>query len=162
MKILLDTNIVQRNAVTADPQHELVRDALRNLVLSGYELCIGFQNMAEFYVVATRPANVNGLGLSPKEAMDEVDVMLGSYMLLPDTPDMLMRWIELCRRYSVSGRTAHDTRLVALMLAHNVTRLLTLNISDFARYTEIVCMSPSDTPPPASAPTPDADTHTAP
>jgi hypothetical protein len=36
----------------------------------------------------------------------------------------------------------HDVRLVALMLAHGVTHLLTLNGADFRRYSEITCLRP--------------------
>jgi predicted nucleic acid-binding protein len=54
------------------------------------------------------------------------------------------RWLDLCSRYGVSGRSAHDARLVALMLAHGLTHLLTLNSADFARYAEITAVTPDD------------------
>jgi len=57
---------------------------------------------------------------------------------------VLERWLDLCSRYGVSGRPAHDTRLVALMLAQGLTHLLTLNSADFARYTEITSLTPDD------------------
>jgi hypothetical protein len=34
--------------------------------------------------------------------------------------------------------------LVALMLAHGLTHLLTLNSADFARYAEITTVTPDD------------------
>lgn len=144
MRILLDTNIILRNAVQSDPQHGLAHEALEHLVREGWELCIGSQNIMEFWVVATRPVNVNGLGLSPEQARTEADVMMEAYTVLPDSPDVLNHWLDLCTRHAVSGRPAHDARLVALMQAHGVTHLLTLNTGDFARYTEIICLSPVD------------------
>lgn len=146
MRILLDSNIIQRNAVVSDPQHPEVNAALVRLIEQGWELCIGFQNIAEFYVVATRPVDVNGLGLTPERAIQEIEVMLATYTLLPDHLNTQAYWLDLCRHHRVQGRTAHDTRLVALMLAHSVTHLLTLNTADFARYTEITCLSPADVP----------------
>ncbi|MCW5934891.1 MAG: hypothetical protein KIT45_11460 [Fimbriimonadia bacterium] len=40
------------------------------------------------------------------------------------------------------GKQAHDTNLVAFMLEHGLSRLLTLNTGDFTRYSEIICLSP--------------------
>ena len=94
-------------------------------------------------MVATRPLTVNGLGLTPRQAEKEIEVVLNTYTLLPDLAEAFPLWRELCARYSVSGRTAHDTRLVAFMLAHRVTRLLTYNLSDFARYSEVFAFSPA-------------------
>jgi hypothetical protein len=48
------------------------------------------------------------------------------------------------RLRAVRGRQVHDTRLVALMQAHGVVELLSLNPGDFRRYTEIQCRTPED------------------
>lgn len=146
MRVFLDTNIILRAALQSDPQHARVSGALTRLTASGWELCIGLQNILEFWVVATRPPDVNGFGLTPTQARLEVDVLLSTYTLLRDPFDLMERWLELCDRHAVSGRPAHDTRIVALMLAHRVTHLLTLNPTDFARYSEIRCLAPEDTP----------------
>jgi predicted nucleic acid-binding protein len=144
LRICLDTNIILRNAIRTDPQHARVSAALERLVQGGWELCIGVQNVVEFWVVATRPTNVNGLGLSPGQAQQEVAVLMTAYTLLRDPSDLLERWLDLCSRYAVSGRPAHDARLVALTLSHGLTHFLTLNPTDFARYAEITCLTPDD------------------
>jgi predicted nucleic acid-binding protein len=143
VRIGLDTNILLRNAVQSDPQHLLVRGALERLVTDGWELCIGVQSVYEFWVVATRPTDVNGLGLSPAQAKQEVVVIIAAYTLLRDPPDLMERWLDLCSRYTVSGRPSHDARLIALMLAHGVAHFLTLNPADFNRFAEITCLTPA-------------------
>jgi predicted nucleic acid-binding protein len=142
VRIGMDTNILIRNAVQSDPQHVPVSEALERLVTDGWELCIGVQSVYEFWVVATRPTDVNGLGLSPEQARQEVSVITGTYTLLRDPPDLMEGWLDLCSRYAVSGRPSHDTRLIALMLAHGVTHFLTLNPTDFTRFTAITCLTP--------------------
>lgn len=144
MRIHLDTNIVLRNAVQGDAQHALVRDALDRLLDAGWELCIGTQNVIEFWVVATRPQQVNGLGMSPQQAAIEVAVLQRTFTVLRDPPDLLERWLDLCTRYDVSGKQAHDARIVALLLARGVTHRLTLNPADFRRYAEITCLTPDE------------------
>jgi predicted nucleic acid-binding protein len=42
--------------------------------------------------------------------------------------------VELCRAVAVAGRQVHDANIVATMLAHGETRLLTMNRSDFRRF----------------------------
>jgi predicted nucleic acid-binding protein len=40
----------------------------------------------------------------------------------------------------VSGKQAHDARIVAAMKVHGVTHLLTFNTDDFKRYTDIAAV----------------------
>jgi hypothetical protein len=44
------------------------------------------QNIAEFWNVATRPAEINGLGFSVDEALQEIVNIESLLTLLPDTP----------------------------------------------------------------------------
>ena len=48
--------------------------------------------------------------------------------------------------YDVSGVQVHDARLVALMIVHGVTHVLTFNTRDFARYAGegIVAVDPTN------------------
>jgi hypothetical protein len=100
--------------------------------------------MIEYWVVATRPVAVNGLGLTPADveiSLQGFDIL---FTFLPEPPHIGVRWRDLVNRYNVQGRTGHDTRIVAFMLEQGVTHLLTLNSSDFARYTEILCLAPEN------------------
>jgi len=42
----------------------------------------------------------------------------------------------------VTGKRAHDARLVAAMLRHRISQLLTINATDFTRYTGIAVVEP--------------------
>jgi predicted nucleic acid-binding protein len=59
---------------------------------------------------------------------------LSAFSLLPDPPNILALWRDLCKHHEVKGKQVHDARLVALMEAHQVQKLLTFNIADFQRY----------------------------
>ncbi len=45
--------------------------------------------------------------------------------------------------YGIRGVNVHDARLVAAMLVHGLTHILTFNITDFARYLEITAVNPT-------------------
>jgi predicted nucleic acid-binding protein len=44
----------------------------------------------------------------------------------------------------VSGKPAHDARLVAAMQVHGITSILTFDKSDFSRYPGIEVIHPAD------------------
>jgi len=46
--------------------------------------------------------------------------------------------------YQVRGAKVHDARLVAAMLAHGLTHILTFNNRDFARYAEVTAVHPQE------------------
>jgi predicted nucleic acid-binding protein len=45
--------------------------------------------------------------------------------------------------HGVSGKTTHDARLVAAMIANRITHILTFNADDFARYAGIKVVHPA-------------------
>lgn len=74
MRILVDRNILLRRAQPASPHHQSAFDAWVEPIPAGDEHCIVPQVVYEFWSVATRPANVNGLGMSVSQAMQSVQI----------------------------------------------------------------------------------------
>lgn len=142
---LVDTNVLLRFAARTHPLHRIVRDAVRKLRASGHMLRVTPQNFIEFWNVATRPAARNGFGLTPAEADRLLRLAERLFPLLPDLPVVYPQWRRLVVTFGVSGVQVHDARLVAAMISHGVTHILTFNTADFARYaTEgIVAVDPA-------------------
>jgi hypothetical protein len=44
----------------------------------------------------------------------------------------------------VPGKNAHDARLVAVMMIHGLTHLLTFNTQDYRQYSGVTVLSPAD------------------
>lgn len=131
--ILVDTNVLLRVVQPSHSQHAASLAALSQLRLANETLCIVPQVLYEYWVVATRPHNVNGLGMTTAEAERDVVKLVERFRLLRDERGVFDRWQQLVTRYEVLGKNAHDARLVAAMQRHSITRLLTFNWSDFAR-----------------------------
>ncbi len=134
MPYLLDTSVLVRQA----DQHSAFRlgalQALKRLEDQGEVLCIVPQCLVEFWAVVTRPLSANGLGLTTVEADSERLRLETVFTLLPDTPGLYARWVGLVNRYGVSGKPTHDARLVAAMLEHDLSHVLTFNTADFVRF----------------------------
>jgi predicted nucleic acid-binding protein len=84
------------------------------------------------------------LGLAIAEALNESSLLKNLFILLPDTPAIFSEWEKLVVKYQVMGKQLHDTRLVAAMMVHQITHLLTFNTDDFKRFAEITAIDPRD------------------
>lgn len=145
MSYFLDTNILLRTLVTDDPNYQITMSAIASLKRGKEQLFIAPQNLIELWNVATRPADKNGLGLSPDEAQAEVARLKELFVLLPDREQIYPEWERLVKTYEVKGAKVHDTRLVAFMLVHRLSHILTFNVKDFRRFSpEITPVSPKE------------------
>lgn len=100
------------------------------------------QNIVEFWAVVTRPQNANGFGFSVEQALQELTLLKQLFVLKSDTPEILLEWEKLVIKYQVLGKQVHDTRLVSAMIVHQISHLLTFNLDDFKRFSEIVAIDP--------------------
>jgi len=141
MRILLDTNILLRQAEPRHPQHQESSDATAELRRRGDELVVVPQVLYEFWSVATRPAEQNGLGMTPREAQAELMAIRRLFRLLRDERAIYAIWEQLVSSIGVQGKRSHDARLAA-MQRHSITHILTFNTADFVRYPGITVLSP--------------------
>ncbi len=143
MRYLVDTNILLRLADTDDSRHSLVTQAVEVLLKRGDEIVIAPQCFYELWSVVTRPKNVNGLEWTLNRTRLEIDGLLNTFTLLPETPSVFAIWLELVTKHQVSGKQVHDARLAATAKAHEVENLLTLNVEDFKRF-DLKAVHPSE------------------
>jgi predicted nucleic acid-binding protein len=144
MPILVDTNVLIRLRDASSPDHLDCVRCLHPEIIRARGLVIFAQVLIEFWAVATRPKDVNGVGLTAAEADADLSDLLKILPCLGELPDVLSRWRQLVLQFGVLGRQAHDARLVAAMDLHGISTILTLNRADFARYSHIHCLAPSE------------------
>src|SRR5277367_5563942 len=143
MRYLLDTGILLRLPDRTDPLHAIVRESVRSL--SRQELVTTTQNIAEFWNVCTRPSAARGgLGLTDHEGQRRLRLLERFIVVLREPPSAYEKWKNIVITCKVHGRQVHDARLVALMKAYRIKRILTLNAADFARYPGIEAVTPQD------------------
>jgi predicted nucleic acid-binding protein len=143
MPFLADTNLLLRSV---DPNHPMNADAvnaINRLRQRGEQIHIVPQNLIEFWNVYTRPLERNGLGRTAAEAEAKVNRLKAFFPLLLDPSVVYQEWERLVVMYGVIGVNVHDARLVAAMLVHGLTHILTFNTTDFARYAEITAVHPT-------------------
>jgi predicted nucleic acid-binding protein len=139
---LLDTNVLLRSSDANSPLQSLADTSVSQLLRQENQLWITSQTIIEFWVVATRPLNVNGLGWSIAQTCAEVELILSQFPQIEETPQIFPYWFNLVKTYQLQGKRVHDARLVAVMLSHNITHLLTFNPDDFRNINEITVVQP--------------------
>src|SRR5688572_30691684 len=133
-----DTNIPLRLLDKSDPFYAAVRQAVRTIRARRDKIYTASQNIAEFWNVCTRPATArDGYGLDIAETTRRVKVIERLMTVLDDSPKVHQEWKRLVIAYSVMGVQVYDARLVATMNVHKLQNIITLNLSDFARYSGI-------------------------
>jgi predicted nucleic acid-binding protein len=155
MRVLLDTNILLRLSERTHPHHPAAREAIRVLATAGTTFCIGSQTISEFLAVATRSIGDRGLGMDPTLADAELSKVTSALDMLYDSAAVMTELRRLVVAYTVIGKSVHDTKLVASMLASGVTDILTFNGGDFVRFSSLVrVLDPATVAsnPPAQAP----------
>ena len=141
--VLVDSNILLRSVQPAHPQFPIASAALADLLRRNVDLCVARQNLVEFWVVATRPLANNGLEMNPATVAGEIRELRTVFRLLEGMPGVADTWERLVGKHLVSGKQAHDANLVATMLVHGVTRILTFNGDDFRRYASVEVIAPA-------------------
>lgn len=154
MLVLCDSGILLRLFEPTDLLHLTVRSAVEALQVRGDKLVTAPQNAAEFWNVCTRPATARGgFGLDTAEAERRLQAVERTFSLLTEPPTAYALWRALVVTHSVQGKQVHDARLAALMAAHGITHILTLNGPDFARFPAITVLNPATVAlPPAGTP----------
>jgi predicted nucleic acid-binding protein len=145
MRYLLDTGILLRLVNRQADGHDAIRAAVRALKNLGHSTLSSFQNRSEFWNVCTRPQTARGgLGLTADETRRRLAAIERIAPILPDVPEVYEKWRELVTTLGVAGVQVHDAKLVALMITHGVSHILTLNARDFSRYLGIDAVAPGD------------------
>jgi len=140
----IDSNILARSIENSHSMQQPALEAIELLLNNGIALFVLAQNLYEFWVIATRPTNKNGLGLSAADAESHLSRFETLFSVKVDTPAIYSEWRQLVCQHSVMGKPAHDARIAAAMVVHGISHLLTFNKPDFKRFQGITAVTPGE------------------
>jgi len=143
--LLLDTNVLLTATDRARTDHTSCLELLRESADSGVHFAIIGQIVREYLVVATRPVDANGLGLSPAQAIRNIREFRGRAHLLPETREVAAELIRLVDEHALQGKRVHDANVVAAAHHHHVSAIVTSNTADYEGLCRIPVLTPADT-----------------
>ena len=139
-RVLIDTNILIYATLEDDARFPRSRDLL--LSQTGDERFVSVQNLAEMYPNLTGPRMERPDPPSVARAKIQSIASLPTIQVLPLTGDVQALAMELCEKHGITRQRYYDAQLVAIMIAHGVTTLMTENDADFREMTEIRAVNP--------------------
>ena len=131
--MLVDTNILVYATRRASVHHRPSRAALLAAHRDGTPLQISRQIVREYLAVVTRP-QPGTIPFSMEKALARARLFVDTMTVLEDGPEVWSGLQRLGRTVAFAGRQVHDANIVATMLAHGETSILTFNAADFARF----------------------------
>jgi predicted nucleic acid-binding protein len=141
VNIFVDTNVF---LAATDPRGQSHQAALTFLQEGEDALFMSPQIMREYLVVATRPTAVNGLGLSVRQALENVDMFMGVATLVFEPEAAWRKLRELLQAPDPpSGKRVHDANIAATALANGLTTVATFNAQDFVGLAVEVTVPPA-------------------
>jgi predicted nucleic acid-binding protein len=143
MPVLIDSNVLLRSLHPGHPHYAAAGNSVTTLRLRNETLCIAPQTLIEFWAVASRPRDDNGLGLPTARVATELLSLRRLFRLLPSTPEVLEAWQRIVVTHEILGKQTHDAHLVAIMQVHSVQSVLTFNVSHFTRFPNITVLNPA-------------------
>lgn len=129
-----DTSALLRLLEPNHPLRDVVQEAIASRLERGGSLVYSHQVLTEFWVVATRPVEVNGLGMTAQVADMRITDLLRLGRVAAEPATAFDRWRRLVNEANIVGKRAHDARLAAFLTELGVPELITLNPRDFARF----------------------------
>jgi predicted nucleic acid-binding protein len=133
--VVVDTNVLLAATDRSRAAHlaatEFLNEDERRLALTP-------QIVREYLVVATRPVDVNGFGLSGQDAVANVTQFLEDMDLLSEDGATTRGLMDLVVRDAVAGKQVHDANVVAVALSHRASAIVTDNMRHFTRFAGLI------------------------
>lgn len=138
---ILDTNVLVSSTASQRELHQVAQDAVQWSTL-GRRTYLSGQILREYLVVATRPLESNGLGLTCAEAVANVSAFRSLMQCLEENEEVQERLTELVLTHECRGVVIHDANIVATALTHGVPAIVTENREDFRKFDHLVEVIP--------------------
>jgi len=136
----VDTNLLVYASRNKSPFHPNATASLLRARDDGPPLWISRQVVREYLAAVSRP-QPSEPALSIAEASADVERFLADFNVAEDGPEVTRTLLQLLAQYPSGGRQVHDVNIVATMLAHGITRLLTFNEADFRRFDSVLAIA---------------------
>ena len=109
----VDTNVLLTATTPGRPFHEKALKVMNDWPNQGIVLCTSGQILREYSVVATRPAEVNGLGLSIQDVLANLAEISSRMRFLVESQSVANRLQGLMKEINCKGKQLHDANIVA-------------------------------------------------
>lgn len=137
-RAVVDTNVLVAATDESRRGHRRAVEVLDDWPTVGTVLYTSGQILREYLAVATRPLDMNGMGVSSEDAIANVRSLRGRLHLLAENTKVADHLLVLLAEVPCSGKQVHDANIVATMLVHGVGAIVTADEAHFARFAGMI------------------------
>jgi predicted nucleic acid-binding protein len=138
---IVDANVLVYAMAADAPQHAASRALLNGARNLSTTLYVTSQILCEFYSIVTNARRVSQ-PRTPEDALSAISGLLVFLHVLPIPAGAVEGWMDLLRRYPVTGGDVFDLQIVATMQANGIQRIYTFNTDDFKVFPELSVLIP--------------------
>jgi len=133
-RCFIDTNVLLAASDRGRPNHTEAVQFLESALSGERRLFTNGQVFREYLVVATRPLENNGFGLTPNDALANLEAFSKCIQLLDENQVVARQLQQLVKKHRLKGKRIHDANLVATMQENGLKQLKTYNQDDFSTF----------------------------
>jgi predicted nucleic acid-binding protein len=136
--IFIDTNILIYSTFPDfdSEKHIQSLQSLNQLLQSGKPLFVSSQILREYFAISTN-GSIFKRPLNHKQAIGKIHEFLKRFNILLEKETTIQILMDLIEKYTISRQKIHDLNIVATMIDHGISHLLTDNKKDFKRIKDI-------------------------
>jgi len=137
-KVFVDTNILIYSTFEDFEPGKYIHsiDVLNKLLQSGTNLFVSSQVLREYFAISTN-GSIFKKPLSCKQAAAKMKEFLAQFILVHEKRSTINILISLIGKYAIARQKIHDMNIVATMIDNDIKHLLTYNVKDFRKISEI-------------------------
>ena len=136
-KVLVDTNVLLEATDEARRFHVQAQNLFRHASRDGIDLFLGTQVLREYLVVATRPLENNGLGMTTELALENIKRFQKRVSLVAETLQAAETFVEWVGQYRIRGEKLHDLQILENAFVGGMNGLITANEKDYPESTPL-------------------------
>ena len=133
----IDTNIIVFASDSKSLWHQSSKEAINKLLNEKFRLFISPQILREYISVASRSMEAEKPAPWDKILKNYEDFQK-DFILIGEGQNTVNELGKLLLKIPSFGKQVHDANIVATMLAHGISNLLTHNKIDFSRYSQLI------------------------
>jgi len=142
--IWVDTCILVYANLKLSPFHQQTVERLKSYDEKGCELWISRQTLREYLSAMTKQSMLTS-AIPLSSLIADVRYFANRFLVGEDGPKVTESLLNLISQSPTGGKQIHDANIVATMLEYGVNRLLTHNVKDFKRFSNVITIIPLET-----------------
>jgi predicted nucleic acid-binding protein len=139
--VFVDTNVLIYHQLSQSPWHSAARQKLQDLEKAGHPLWVSRQILREYLAAMSGPG-VLTTPVAMATLISHVQSFQSQFLIAEDGSAVTSQLLTLLASVACAGKQVHDANIVATMLAHNISKLLTHNVADFTRFASWITVVP--------------------